>query len=46
MVFIYSVFVNGDQTHFDINSSGGVEGSQLYPNIKYTAISEYLDTLV
>ncbi|XP_073307252.1 probable pinoresinol-lariciresinol reductase 3 [Primulina huaijiensis] len=46
LVFIYSVFVEGDQTYFDINSSGNVEGSQLYPNIQYTTISEYLDTLV
>ncbi|GER50355.1 isoflavone reductase [Striga asiatica] len=42
MVFIYSAFVKGDQTYFDINSSGGVEGTKLYPHIKYTTISEYL----
>ncbi|KAA8545986.1 hypothetical protein F0562_020563 [Nyssa sinensis] len=29
MVFIYSTFVKGDQTYFDIESSGGVEGTQL-----------------
>ncbi|KAL0384078.1 UNVERIFIED_CONTAM: putative pinoresinol-lariciresinol reductase 3 [Sesamum radiatum] len=46
MVFIYSVFVKGDQTYFDIESSNGVEGTQLYPHIKYTTISEYLDTLL
>ncbi|PIN12187.1 2'-hydroxyisoflavone reductase [Handroanthus impetiginosus] len=46
MVFIYSGFVKGDITYFDINSSNGVEGTQLYPHIKYTTISEYLDTLV
>ncbi|XP_059653796.1 probable pinoresinol-lariciresinol reductase 3 [Cornus florida] len=46
MVFIYSAFVKGDQTYFDIESSGGVEGTQLYPHLKYTTISEYLDTLL
>ncbi|XP_051148210.1 probable pinoresinol-lariciresinol reductase 3 [Andrographis paniculata] len=42
MVFIYSVFVKGDQTYFDIASSNGVEGTQLYPLIKYTTVSEIL----
>ncbi|PON79480.1 Hopanoid-associated sugar epimerase [Parasponia andersonii] len=46
MVFIYSAFVKGDQTYFDIESSGGVEGTKLYPELKCTTISEYLDTLV
>ncbi|KAA8545985.1 hypothetical protein F0562_020564 [Nyssa sinensis] len=45
-VFIYSAFVKGDQTYFDIKSSGGVDGSQLYPHLKYTTISKYLDTLL
>ncbi|XP_030525009.1 probable pinoresinol-lariciresinol reductase 3 isoform X1 [Rhodamnia argentea] len=45
-VFIYSVFIKGDQTYFDIDSSGGLEGTQLYPHLKYTTINEYLDTLV
>lgn len=46
MVFIYSAFVKGDQTYFDIKSSGGMDGTQLYPDLKYTTISEYLDTLL
>lgn len=46
MVFIYSAFIKGDQTYFDIESSGGVDGTKLYPELKYTTISEYLDTLV
>ncbi|KAI6677731.1 hypothetical protein NL676_038527 [Syzygium grande] len=45
-IFIYSVFIKGDQTYFDIESSGGLEGTQLYPHLNYTTISEYLDTLV
>lgn len=27
LVFIYSAFVKGDQTYFDVESSGGVEGT-------------------
>ncbi|KAG6410803.1 hypothetical protein SASPL_128872 [Salvia splendens] len=46
MVFIYSVFVKGDQTYYDINSSNGVEGTQLYPHIEYTTVSQFLDKLL
>ncbi|XP_075110828.1 putative pinoresinol-lariciresinol reductase 3 [Nicotiana tabacum] len=46
LVFIYSAFVKGDQTYFSIDSSGGLEGTQLYPQITYTTISEFLDTLL
>ncbi|XP_041996502.1 probable pinoresinol-lariciresinol reductase 3 [Salvia splendens] len=46
MVFIYSVFVKGDQTYYDINSSNGVEGTQLYPHVEYTTVSQFLDKLV
>ncbi|EEF49420.1 probable pinoresinol-lariciresinol reductase 3 [Ricinus communis] len=46
LIFIYSVFVKGDHTYFDIESSGGLDGTQLYPQLKYTTISEYLETLV
>jgi len=40
-IFIYSAFVKGDLTYFDIESSGGVEGTQLYPHVKYTTVSEF-----
>ncbi|KAK1559614.1 hypothetical protein Q3G72_016465 [Acer saccharum] len=46
MVFIYSIFIKGDHTYFDVESSGGVEGTKLYPHLKYTTISQYLDTLL
>ncbi|KAM7470774.1 hypothetical protein LguiA_008957 [Lonicera macranthoides] len=46
MVFIYSAFVKGDHIYFDTESCGGVEGTQLYPQLEYTTISEYLDTLL
>ncbi|XP_028797011.1 probable pinoresinol-lariciresinol reductase 3 [Neltuma alba] len=45
-LFIYSAFVLGDQTYFDIDPRSGVEGTELYPDVKYTTISEVLDTLV
>ncbi|OAO97724.1 hypothetical protein AXX17_AT4G39540 [Arabidopsis thaliana] len=35
MVFIYSVFIKGDHTYFDIESCGGVNGTELYPDVKY-----------
>ncbi|GMH02771.1 hypothetical protein Nepgr_004610 [Nepenthes gracilis] len=46
LIFIYSAFVKGDQTYFDIESSGDVEGTKLYPHVKYTTIGEFLDTLL
>ncbi|KAK9677848.1 hypothetical protein RND81_11G171200 [Saponaria officinalis] len=46
LIFIYSAFIKGDQTYFDIESSGGVEGTQLYPHLNYTTISQFLDTLL
>ncbi|KAF5787444.1 putative 2'-hydroxyisoflavone reductase [Helianthus annuus] len=46
MVFIYAAFVKGFQTCFEVEAAGGVEGSALYPHLKYTTISSYLDTLL
>nr|KYP66090.1 Isoflavone reductase isogeny [Cajanus cajan] len=46
MLFIYYAFIKGDHTYFDIEPSSGVNGTQLYPHLKYTTISEFLDTLV
>ncbi|KAJ0010902.1 hypothetical protein Pint_34691 [Pistacia integerrima] len=44
LIFIYSIFVKGDHTYFDIESSGGVDGTQLYPHLKYTTISSTINT--
>ncbi|KAJ6346011.1 hypothetical protein OIU78_008625 [Salix suchowensis] len=46
MIFIYSAFVKGDHTYFDIDSHSGAEGTQLFPNVKYATISEFLETLL
>ncbi|KAB1220653.1 hypothetical protein CJ030_MR3G009397 [Morella rubra] len=40
---IYSIFVKGDQTNFETESSLGVEATELYPDVKYTTVEEYLD---
>lgn len=46
LVFIYSAFIKGDQTYFDIELSGAADGTKLYPDLDYTTISQYLDTLL
>ncbi|KAH0938532.1 hypothetical protein HID58_005993 [Brassica napus] len=38
----HAIFVKGDQTWFTIEPSFGVEASQLYPDVKYTSVNEYL----
>ncbi|OVA07059.1 NmrA-like [Macleaya cordata] len=42
----HSVYVLGDQTYFEIKPSFGVEASELYPDVKYTTVDEYLDQFV
>ncbi|XP_057975726.1 phenylcoumaran benzylic ether reductase Betv6 [Malania oleifera] len=42
----HSVFVKGDQTNFEIKPSFGVEASELYPDVKYTTVDEYLNQFV
>ncbi|KAH9696226.1 Phenylcoumaran benzylic ether reductase 1 [Citrus sinensis] len=42
----HSVFMNGVQTNFKIEPSFGVEASQLYPDVKYTTVDEYLNQSV
>ena len=38
----YSIFVKGDTTNFEIEPSFGVEASELYPDVKYTTVEEYI----
>ncbi|KAG6438011.1 hypothetical protein SASPL_102944 [Salvia splendens] len=42
----HSTFVKGDQTYFTIEPSFGFEASELYPDVKYTTVEEYLDQFV
>lgn len=41
----YSFFVKGDQTNFKIGAED-VEAVELYPDVKYTTVEEYLDQYV
>ncbi|XP_076946613.1 phenylcoumaran benzylic ether reductase TP7-like [Bidens hawaiensis] len=42
----HSTFVKGEQTNFEIEPSFGVEASELYPDVKYTTVDEYLGRFV
>ncbi|KAK3440983.1 hypothetical protein EUGRSUZ_B01250 [Eucalyptus grandis] len=42
----HSVFVKGDQANFEIEPSFGVEASELYPDVKYMTVDQYLDQFV
>ncbi|KAG2724919.1 hypothetical protein I3760_01G040900 [Carya illinoinensis] len=42
----HAAFVKGDATNFEIEASFGVEASELYPEVKYTTVDEYLDQFV
>ncbi|GLJ19323.1 hypothetical protein SUGI_0347910 [Cryptomeria japonica] len=41
----HTLYVKGDQTNFEIGPDG-VEASQLYPDVKYTTVDEYLNPFV
>ncbi|XP_042477284.1 phenylcoumaran benzylic ether reductase Betv6-like [Macadamia integrifolia] len=42
----HSVFVMGDHTNFVILPSFGLEASEIYPDVKYTSVDEYLNQFV
>ncbi|PIA28341.1 hypothetical protein AQUCO_07100008v1 [Aquilegia coerulea] len=42
----HCVFLKCDQTNFEIDPSFGVEASELYPDVKYTTVDEYLNQFV
>ncbi|KAK1559759.1 hypothetical protein Q3G72_017997 [Acer saccharum] len=43
---LHSVFVRGDHTNFEIEPSFGVEASELYPDVKYSSVVEFLNQVV
>ncbi|KAI6707448.1 hypothetical protein NL676_010410 [Syzygium grande] len=43
LAILHSVFVKGDQTNFEIEPPFEVEASELYPDVKYTTVDQYLD---
>ncbi|KAF7840959.1 isoflavone reductase-like protein [Senna tora] len=42
----HSCFVKGDQTNFQIDPSFGVEASELYPDVNFTTVDEFLHQFV
>ncbi|KAB1220650.1 Isoflavone reductase-like protein [Morella rubra] len=42
----HSLFVKGHQTNFEIEPSFGVEATELYPDVRYTTLEEFLDRFV
>lgn len=46
LAITHSAFLKGDHTNFDIEPSIGVEATQLYPDLKYTTVDEYLNQFV
>jgi len=46
MKISHSVWVKGDHTNFEIDPSFGVEATELYPDVKYTTVDEYLNKLL
>lgn len=39
----YAAYVKGDQTGFEIDPLAGVEASELYPDLEYTTVDQYLN---
>jgi uncharacterized protein YbjT (DUF2867 family) len=46
LAIVHAIFVAGDQANFDIDPSFGYEASELYPDVKYTTVDEYLNRFV
>ncbi|XP_027360914.1 isoflavone reductase homolog TP7-like [Abrus precatorius] len=46
LAFSHSMLVKGDCTKYDLDPSSAVEASELYPEVKYTTIDNYLDQFV
>lgn len=42
VAIFHSIYVKGDQSNFELGPEH-VEASQLYPDVKYTTVDEYLD---
>ncbi|XP_002531055.2 isoflavone reductase homolog A622-like [Ricinus communis] len=46
LALIHSAMVKGDATNYEIEDSSGVEASELYPEVKYTTVDEFLGKFV
>ncbi|KAL9306683.1 hypothetical protein AtEden1_Chr1g0021511 [Arabidopsis thaliana] len=43
---IHTILVKSDFTSFTIDPSFGVEASELYPEVKYTSVDEFLNRFI
>lgn len=43
LAFGHAAYVRGEQAGFEIDPAKGVDASELYPDVKYTTVEEYLD---
>ena len=41
----YSIFVKGSEMNYEMDASIKVEASQLYPEVRYATVEEYLSLL-
>lgn len=46
LALLHSMLVKGDCTNFEVDPSFGVEASELYPEVKYTTVDNYLNQFV
>lgn len=47
LAIAHATFVKGDQTSFEIDPSAAeLEASELYPDVNYTTVEEYLQQFV
>ncbi|KAK9691063.1 hypothetical protein RND81_09G173700 [Saponaria officinalis] len=46
LAILHSAYVKGGLTNFEIDPSFGVEASELYPDVNYTTVDEYLNQFV
>ncbi|KAL5538616.1 hypothetical protein UlMin_043101, partial [Ulmus minor] len=46
LALAYSTIVKKDGSIYDTENSSGVEASQLYPEVKYRNVDQYLDCMV
>ncbi|KAJ4787584.1 Isoflavone reductase-like protein [Rhynchospora pubera] len=42
----YSVYINGVQSNFNIGPSSAVEATELYPEVDYITVDEFMDSLL
>ncbi|CAK9152377.1 unnamed protein product [Ilex paraguariensis] len=46
LTIFHSIFVKGNATKFEIEASFGVEATELYPDVKYATVDEYLNQFI